>query len=84
MLLIVCQLNRYVSGLVKTLNVIGVFRTKVPVTFKIDSLDYEQSLSHSLLACENIRFSSLFIAEDVSRGNVLSDEERGETDVFAG
>ena len=36
------------------------------------------------LACENIRFSSLFVAEDVSRGNVLSDEERGETDVFAG
>ena len=34
------------------------------------------------LACENIRFSSLFVAEDVSR--VLSDEERGETDVFAG
>ena len=40
----------------------------------------------SLLACENIRFSSLFVAEDVARGgrNVLSDEERGETDVFAG
>lgn len=48
MLLIVCQLNRYVSDLMKTLNVIGVFRTKVPVTFKIDSLDYEQSLSHSV------------------------------------
>ena len=31
------------------------------------------------LACENIRFSSLFAAEDVSRG-----EEPGETDVFAG
>ena len=31
------------------------------------------------IACENIRFSSLFVAEDV-----LSDEERGETDVFAG
>ena len=30
------------------------------------------------LACENIRFSSLFVAGDVSR------EERGETDVFAG
>ena len=29
-------------------------------------------------ACENIRFSSLFVAGDVSR------EERGETDVFAG
>ena len=28
-----------------------------------------------ILACENIRFSSLFVAED---------EERGETDVFAG
>ena len=36
------------------------------------------------LACENIRFSSLFVAEDVSARNVLSDEERGETDVFAG
>ena len=35
------------------------------------------------LACENIRFSSLFAAGDVSR-NVSSDEERGETDVFAG
>ena len=43
------------------------------------------------IACENIRLSSLFVAGDVSRGwrsatqrNVLSDEERGETDVFAG
>ena len=35
------------------------------------------------VACENIRFSSLFAAKDVSR-NVLSDEEGGETDVFAG
>ena len=35
------------------------------------------------VACENIRFSSLFAAGDVSR-NVPSDEERGETDVFAG
>ena len=35
------------------------------------------------LACENIRFSSLFAAGDVSR-NVPSGEERGETDVFAG
>ena len=35
------------------------------------------------IPCENIRFSSLFIAGDVSR-NVPSDEERGETDVFAG
>ena len=37
----------------------------------------------ALLACENIRFSSLFAAGDVSR-NVPSGEERGETDVFAG
>ena len=40
------------------------------------------------VACENIRFSSLFVTEDVSccssARNVLSDEERGETDVFAG
>ena len=41
------------------------------------------------LARENIRFSSLFVAGDVSRGgssarNVRIDEERGETDVFAG
>ena len=43
------------------------------------------------LACENIRFSSLFAARDVSREerrssarNVHSGEERGETDVFAG
>ena len=42
------------------------------------------------LACENIRFSSLFVAEDgfarrnETARNVLSDEERGETDVFAG
>ena len=35
------------------------------------------------VACENIRFSSLFAAGDASR-NVPSDEERGETDVFAG
>ena len=42
-----------------------------------------------LLACENIRFSSLFAAGDVSRGgysarNVPIGEERGETKVFAG
>ena len=41
------------------------------------------------VACENIRFSSLFVAGDVSRGgssarNVPSGEEREETDVFAG
>ena len=43
------------------------------------------------LACENIRFSSLFAAGDVSHGerrssarNIPSGEERGETDVFAG
>ena len=36
-----------------------------------------------MLACENIRFSSLFAAGDVSR-NVAIGEERGETDVFAG
>ena len=41
------------------------------------------------LACENIRFSSLFATGDVSRGgssarNVPIGEERGETDVFAG
>ena len=46
--------------------------------------DSEPAISHFLLsycviARENIRFSSLFVAEDVSR-----DEERGETDVFAG
>ena len=41
----------------------------------------------SCQACENIRFSSLFTAGDVSRAgtrNVLSGEEQGETDVFAG
>ena len=36
------------------------------------------------VACENSRFSSLFDTGDVSRGNVLSVEERGETAVFAG
>ena len=44
------------------------------------------------IACENIRFSSLFADGDVSRGgmsrssspNVPGGEERGETDVFAG
>ena len=37
------------------------------------------------LACENIRFSSLFAIEDVSSSrNIPSGEERGETDVFAG
>ena len=48
-------------------------------------------LNHGLkrqlgLACENSRFSSLFAAGDVSFSsrNVLSDEERGETSVFAG
>ena len=59
---------------------------------KYEQLSYPQKsenvLSHSSnsiekVACENIRFSSLFAAEDVSR-NVPSGEERGETDVFAG
>ena len=36
------------------------------------------------VACENSRFSSLFDTGDVSRGNVLGVEERGETAVFAG
>ena len=37
------------------------------------------------VACENIRFSSVSAAGDVSRGvNVPCDEERGEMDVFAG
>ena len=37
------------------------------------------------VACENIRFSSLLAAGDVSRrGNVPSGEKRGETDIFAG
>ena len=35
------------------------------------------------IAYENISFFSLFAAGDVSR-NVLSGEERGETDLFAG
>ena len=40
---------------------------------------------HPFVACDNIRFSSLFAAGDVSYArNVPSDEERGETDVFAG
>ena len=48
----------------------------------------------NIVACENIRFFSLFAAGKVSRGgtreerssarNVHSGEERGETDVFAG
>ena len=41
-----------------------------------------------ILASENSRFSSLFAAEDVSRGitarNVPSEKERGEMAVFAG
>ena len=39
----------------------------------------------AVVACDNIRFYSLFAAGDVSRGgNVPSGEERRETDVFAG
>ena len=39
----------------------------------------------SSLACENIRFSSLFAVGDISSArNVPIDEEQGETDVFAG
>ena len=40
-------------------------------------------LIYQTIACENIHFSSLFAAGDVSR-NVPSGEEREETDVFAG
>ena len=38
---------------------------------------------YARIACENIRFSSLFAARSSAR-NVPSGEERGETDVFAG
>ena len=42
-------------------------------------------LSRNKVACENIRFSSLFAVGGVSSvRNVPSGEERGETDVFAG
>ena len=37
-----------------------------------------------MLACDSIRFSSHFVAGDVSRETSLSGKERGETDVFAG
>ena len=48
-------------------------------------LTLKEHLGMPIIACENIRFSSLFVAEDVSSArNVLSDEERGEKDVFAG
>ena len=47
-----------------------------------DRFRFIRRTSH-VLACENIRFSSLFAAGDVSR-NVPSGEERGEMDVFAG
>ena len=40
--------------------------------------------SPRVIACENIRFSSLFASGDVSGSNVSGREERGETDVFAG
>ena len=40
-------------------------------------------LIYQTMAYENIHFSSLFTAGEVSR-NVPSGEERGETDVFAG
>ena len=45
---------------------------------------FAPSKTETHLACENIRFSSLFAAGDVSARNVPSDKERGETDVFAG
>ena len=49
-------------------------------------MDNKSLKSCIFLACENIRFSSLFAAGDVSRGgtNVPSDKEQGKTDVFAG
>ena len=40
-------------------------------------------LIYQTIACENIQYSSLCAAGDVSR-SVPSGEERGETDVFAG
>ena len=45
-------------------------------TFKQNSLIYQLLFLH--IACENIHFSSLFAV------NVPRDEDRGETDVFAG
>ena len=54
-----------------------------PAFVRLKNTDFSAGLTAGdfprALACENIRFSSLFVA-----GDVPSDEERGETDVFAG
>ena len=48
-------------------------------------IEYYRPLTVTKLACENIHFSSLFAAGDVSLGrNFPSGKERGDTDVFAG
>ena len=53
----------------------GIFQWEEPdETFSI------YCRSEISVACENIRFSSLFAAGDVSRGG----DKRGEMDVFAG
>ena len=50
-----------------------------------EGLFFAYFFSCLFVACESIRFSSLFAAGDVSRGgNVPSGEKRGETDIFAG
>ena len=56
--------------------------------YKLKTTMFVVDRACSQFAYENIRFSSLFAARDVSfrssARNVSSGEERGETDVFAG
>ena len=57
------------------------------VGFDVDFYVLRSLMYHvrTSLACENIRFSLLFAAGEVSRGKKSEAEsDRGETDVFAG
>ena len=56
---------------------------KWPEIFAVGVLTPKERWPELQLACESIRFFSLFAAGDVSR-NVPSGEEQGETDAFAG
>ena len=62
-----------------------IVKFKLSLALPLPAVTSQQHLK-AYLACENIRFSSLFAAGDVSSSsrNVPSGEEQGETDVFAG
>ena len=82
LLLFVSQQQHY-SGIHELVRPVSkaVLRAVLLARPQLDAARHQHDL---FLACENIRFPSLFAAGDVTRETSPAGEERGETDVFAG